>query len=170
MSALQRVPVPVARTRRILMLSAAMLLAACAAPRLAPVPGVQSWSGRLALIVDSQPPQSYSAGFDLRGSPAAGELLLTSPLGQALATVVWSADGAEIRQGEQVTRRASLAELSAELGGADVPVSALFGWLRGEQPQAQGWQADLSRHHEGRITARRSQPLPTADLRVVFEP
>jgi outer membrane lipoprotein LolB len=33
-----------------------------------------------------------------------------------------------------------------------------------------GWQADLTRQAEGRITARRSAPLPTAELRVVFQP
>jgi outer membrane lipoprotein LolB len=156
--------------QRLVVLSTALLLTACAAPRLAPVPGVQSWNGRLALIVDSNPPQSYAAGFDLRGTPAAGELLLISPLGQALANVVWSADGAEMRQGDRITRRASLDELATELRGAAVPVSALFGWLRGEQPKAQGWEADLSRHADGRITARRTQPLPSAELRVVFEP
>lgn len=156
--------------QRLVVLSTALLLTACAATRLAPVPGVQSWNGRLALIVDSNPPQSYAAGFDLRGTPAAGELLLISPLGQALANVVWSADGAEMRQGDRITRRASLDELATELGGAAVPVSALFGWLRGEQPKAQGWEADLSRHADGRITARRTQPLPSAELRVVFEP
>lgn len=156
--------------QRLVVLSTALLLTACAATRLAPVPGVQSWNGRLALIVDSNPPQSYAAGFDLRGTPAAGELLLISPLGQALANVVWSADGAEMRQGDRITRRASLDELATELGGAAVPVSALFGWLRGERPKAQGWEADLSRHADGRITARRTQPLPSAELRVVFEP
>jgi outer membrane lipoprotein LolB len=161
---------PREQTRRVLVIAATMLLAACAAPRVAPGPGVQSWSGRLALMVDSDPPQSYSAGFDLRGTPASGELLLTSPLGQALAAVVWSAEGAEMRQGDRITRRASLEELTTELGGAAVPVSALFGWLRGEQPQTQGWQADLSRHADGRIIARRSQPPPTAELRVVFQP
>jgi outer membrane lipoprotein LolB len=156
--------------RRLVVLSTALLLTACAAPRLAPVQGVQSWNGRLALIVDSAPPQSYAAGFDLRGTPASGELLLTSPLGQAVANVIWSATGAEMRQGDRITRRASLDELTAELGGAAVPVSALFGWLRGEQPQVQGWEADLSHHADGRITARRTQPLPSAELRVVFEP
>jgi outer membrane lipoprotein LolB len=87
-----------------------------------------------------------------------------------VANVIWSATGAEMRQGDRITRRASLDELTAELGGAAVPVSALFGWLRGEQPQVQGWEADLSHHADGRITARRTQPLPLAELRVVFEP
>ena len=48
--------------------------------------------------------------------------------------------------------------------------AALFGWLRGREGDVPGWQADLSRQGEGRISARRSTPLPTAELRVVFAP
>jgi len=151
-------------------LAAALLLAACASPPKSEVPGEATWSGRLALQVQSTPPQSFSAGFDLQGAPAAGELQLTSPLGNTVATVAWTADSAELRQGGQVTRRGNLDELTTELSGTAVPVAALFGWLRGEPVDVPGWQADLSRHSEGRITARRSTPLPTAELRVVFAP
>lgn len=152
------------------MFMSAMLLAACATPQRPAQPGEAVWSGRLALQVDSAPPESFSAAFDLRGAPAAGELQLTSPLGNTLATVVWTPESAELRQGGRVTRRGSLDELTTELSGAAVPVPALFGWLRGEQGDVQGWQADLSRRAEGRITARRSTPLPTAELRVIFQP
>lgn len=151
-------------------LAASALLAACATPQRTALPGDASWSGRLALQVDSTPPQSFSAAFDLRGAPSAGELQLTSPLGNTLATVVWTPESAELRQGGRVTQRGSLDELTAELSGAAVPVPALFGWLRGEQGDVPGWQADLSRQPEGRITARRSAPLPTAELRVIFQP
>jgi outer membrane lipoprotein LolB len=149
-------------------LLSAALLSACATPRPVALPGEAVWSGRLQ--VDSAPPQSFSAGFDLRGAPAAGELQLVSPLGNTLATVVWTPQSAELRQGGQVTRRGSLDELTTELSGTAVPVTALFGWLRGEQGEVPGWQADLTRQAEGRITARRSAPLPTAELRVVFQP
>ncbi len=60
--------------------------------------------------------------------------------------------------------------LSTDLGGTVVPVAALFAWLKGEPTEVDGWQADLSRHSEGRITARRPKPLPAAELRLVFEP
>lgn len=122
------------------------------------------------MTVQSDPPQSFSAGFDLRGTPSAGELQLTTPLGTSLATVVWSPGRAEMRQGGQVTRRGSLDELTTELSGTAVPVAALFGWLRGQADEVPGWQADLSRQAEGRITARRIAPVPTAELRVVVEP
>lgn len=148
----------------------AMTLAGCATSRPKASKGTSFWSGRLALTVHSEPPQSYSAGFELRGAPAAGELQLTSPLGTVLASVHWSPQGAELRQGVQLTRRPSLDELTADLGGTPLPVAALFGWLQGQTADASGWNADLSRHSEGRVVARRLQPLPTAELRLVFQP
>lgn len=156
--------------RWILLLATMALLSACATPQRAAQPGEDLWSGRLAMTVQSDPPQSFSAGFDLRGTPAQGELQLTTPLGTSLATVVWSPGSAEMRQGGQVTRRGSLEELTAELSGTPVPVAALFGWLRGRPDDVPGWQADLSRQPEGRITARRTSPAPSAELRVVVQP
>jgi outer membrane lipoprotein LolB len=152
------------------LLGSALVLGACATAPKPVQPGESAWNGRLALSVDSQPPQSFSAGFDLHGSPDAGELQLVSPLGNTLALVVWDATGAELRQGGQVTRRGSLDELTAELSGTAVPVAALFGWLKGQPGDVPGWQADLTRQPEGRVTARRTTPLPTAELRVVFQP
>lgn len=152
------------------LLAMVALLTACATPQRAVQPGEELWSGRLAMTVQTVPPQSFSAGFDLRGTPAQGELQLTTPLGTSLATVVWSPGNAEMRQGGQVTRRGSLDELTAELSGTPVPVAALFGWLRGRSDDVPGWQADLSRQPEGRITARRISPVPTAELRVVVQP
>lgn len=151
-------------------LLAAVLLAGCATPQRTALPGEEAWNGRLAIRVDSTPPQSFSAGFDLRGNPTQGQLQLTSPLGNTLASVAWTAAGAELRQGDQVTRRGSLDELTTELGGTALPVVALFDWLRGEPTEISGWQADLSRHAEGRVTARRLSPPPGAELRLVFEP
>lgn len=149
----------------------AILLAACAAPAARP-PGAEGrlWSGRLALTVYSEPLQSYSAGFELSGSPASGELQLTSPLGNVLALARWSPSGAEWRQGDQITRRASLDQLAAELGSAPLPFAALFGWLQGQPQAADGWTVDLSRQPEGRIVAQRLQPPPKAELRLVFQP
>lgn len=146
-----------------------ILLTACATPRPA-APGQAFWSGRMAVQVDSTPPQSFSSGFELSGQPEAGELVLTSPLGNAVGVVHWTPGLAEWRQGPQITRRSSLAELSAELAGTPLPVAALFAWLRGQPAEADGWQADLSQQREGRITARRLTPLPPAELRIVFEP
>ena len=156
--------------RHIAIATLAALLGGCAAPKVLTAPGVDAWNGRLALSVNSTPPQTYSAGFDLHGTPEVGELLLTTPLGTTLATVTWSPGRAEMTQGHQTTLRNSLSELSADLGGAAVPVTALFAWLKGQPTEVDGWQADLSRHAQGRVTARRLQPLPAAELRLVFEP
>jgi outer membrane lipoprotein LolB len=148
----------------------ALLVSGCAAPRAPAIMGESSWNGRLALSVQSDPPQSYSAGFDLRGSPTAGELLLATPLGTTLATVTWAPGRAEMVQGDRKTQKSSLDELAADLGGASIPVTAMFAWLQGRPAEVDGWQADLSRHADGRVTARRSQPPPTAELRLIFEP
>ncbi len=155
--------------RRAALLLCAGLLTACAAPR-PPAPGQASWSGRLAVQVDSQPPQAFSAGFDLSGSPEAGELALSTPLGNTVATVRWAPGMAELQQGGQITRRTSLDELGNELAGTALPVTALFAWLRGQPEAAGGWSADLSHQSEGRITARRHTPAPAAELRIVFQP
>lgn len=148
------------------------LIAACATPAL---PEGQfdtqtnQWSGRLGLTVASEPPESFSAGFELSGSPDAGELTLTSPLGSTLAVMQWRPGGAWLRQGEQARRYESLDTLVAQVTGAPLPVRALFGWLRGQPQSVPGWQADLSRLPEGRLTAQRQMPLPTAELRVVLD-
>ena len=149
---------------------ATLLLAACSTPPISPKGDNGPWSGRLALRIDSDPPQSISAGFELQGTPTTGSLQLHSPLGNTLAQVTWSPAGAELKQGSQSVRRATLDELTTDMGGTALPVQALFAWLQGRPQAAAGWQADLSRQAEGRITAQRLQPAPSAELRLIFQP
>lgn len=151
------------------LMASTLFLAACATPQSPVLPGESAWIGRLSLTVHSDPVQSVAAGFDLRGSPDSGTLLLTSPLGNAVARVEWSETVAEWRQGDQVIRKRNLEELTTELGGTALPVAALFAWLNGSALKVDGWHADLSRHGEGRITARRTHPLPNADLRLILQ-
>lgn len=146
------------------------LLSACATPKSVSIPGQDFWSGRLAVRIDSMPPQSFSAGFELRGSPENGELQLSSPLGNSLAQVVWTPLGAQLRQGESVTQFGSLDVLTTQLSGTALPVAAMFAWLKGQASSAAGWQPDLGSQAEGKITAVRSVPEPRAELRIVFEP
>ncbi len=151
---------------------ALLLMAGCAvkAPATAPVDAQASqWSGRLGLTVASEPPQSFSASFELSGSAEAGELSLTSPLGNTLAVMQWRPGEALLRQGEQARRYESVDALAQEVTGTPLPVRALFGWLRGQPQSVPGWQADLSRLPEGRLSAQRQMPLPTAELRVVLD-
>ncbi|MBD3892894.1 lipoprotein insertase outer membrane protein LolB [Hydrogenophaga sp.] len=152
-----------------------LLLVGCATPQRtsephSSLPAAPYWSGRLALQVHSDPPQSFSAAFDLSGSAQNGELLLSSALGQTLASVRWSEHGVELRQGDRLTLYPNLEDLATGLGASGLPLAALFEWLQGRAQQSLDWQVDLTRHAEGRLVARRSSPLPTAELRIVFQP
>jgi len=128
------------------------------------------WSGRISLQVQSEPAQSFSASFELKGRPERGELSLISPLGSVLGVLRWSPGEAVLDSGNgKIQRFASVDELMAQVTGAAVPLAALFAWLQGEPASASGWSADLSRHKEGRISAKRTEPAPQADLRVVLD-
>lgn len=128
------------------------------------------WTGRISLQVQSEPAQSFSASFELKGRSERGELTLISPLGNVLGVLRWSPGEAVLDSGGgKVQRFASVDELMAQATGAAVPIDALFAWLRGDNAAASGWSADLSRQKEGRISAKRSQPAPQADLRVVLD-
>lgn len=150
---------------------AAVLIAGCAHP-----PGADGqnearnpvWSGRISLQVHSDPPQAFFAGFELRGDPAQGELVLNSPLGNSLAVLRWAPGEAVLDSGGQVQRFASVDELIAKATGAAVPLPALFDWLAGTNTALNGWSADLSRQAQGRISASRTTPQPRAELRIVL--
>lgn len=156
--------------RRALLLACAMALAGCASAPRTVIGSTNFWSGRMALRVDSTPPQSFAAAFELQGNPEQGRLSLSTPLGTSLATLTWTPAGAEMRQGNAVTRRDSVDVLMAELVGAAVPLPALFAWMRGEALSVPGWQTDLTLREEGRLTARRVEPQPSAELRLIIEP
>lgn len=147
------------------------LLAACAqppAPKPSADPAMGAWSGRLSLQVDDAAAQSFSAGFELNGRPEQGQLIVLNPLGNVMATIDWSPGKAVLVDGGTRRESASLDALVQELTGSALPVSALFGWLRGEAVQVTGWEADLSRIDEGRLMAQRLAPPPQATLRVVL--
>lgn len=118
----------------------------------------------------SEPVQSFSASFELKGRAEQGELTLISPLGSILGVLRWAPGQAVLDSGNQkIQRFASVDELMERTTGAAVPLSALFAWLKGDSASAEGWSADLSRQPEGRISARRVLPAPEADLRVVLD-
>ena len=155
-------------------LLAAGLWSGCAhPPPPANAPTLNTWSGRLALVVqeplEAQPP-SFSASFTLHGTPQAGELLLFSPLGNTLARLHWSTSGAQLEEGTQVRHAADLDGLLTHLTGTALPIHALFDWLHQRPTAAAGWQVDLSGAAQGRISAQRLQPLPQATLRILLTP
>lgn len=154
-------------------LGSALLLAACAqTPQRVSVPAGQrtNWSGRLSLRVDSDPVQSMTAGFDLRGSAHSGELALYTPLGSTLARLVWAPGEAELQWNGQRRSFDSIEALTQHATGTALPIAGLFRWLSGEPAQVAGWSADLSNLDEGKLVARRSNPLPAVEMRLVFEP
>jgi len=161
-----------------LLLGAATLLAGCAtppptAPSAPPSAAAASapalWRGRLALRVQADEPSAYFASFELAGTAAAGSLLLFSPLGTTLAQLRWDGARATLLKDGQQRDYAALDELLAETTGAALPVAALFDWLQGRETAVTGWKADLSQLREGRLTARREQPRPTAELRIILD-
>jgi outer membrane lipoprotein LolB len=114
--------------------------------------------------------QSFSASFELKGRAETGELTLISPLGNILGVLRWSPGLALLDRGkENIQQFASIDDLMERTTGAAIPLTALFAWLQGTNATASGWSADLSRHGEGRVSARRTLPAPEADLRVVLE-
>lgn len=154
-------------------LFATILIAGCARP-----PGTigindpknSLWIGRISLQIQSEPAQSFSASFELKGRAERGELTLISPLGNVLGILRWSPLEATLDSGsQQVQRFSSVDALMAQATGAAVPLSALFAWLQGDNANVSGWSADLSRHSEGRILAKRAQPAPQAELRVILD-
>lgn len=161
-----------ARGIRWLLVCAVFLAAGCATPpRTSPGTGAATgpWSGRLALQVEDNQRQSFSAGFELQGSARAGELALYTPLGGTLAVLAWTPGSARLRANGQTRDFESVDALVAYATGAAIPIAALFDWLRGIDTPVAGWRADLSLLAQGRLSAQRLHPAPPADLRVVLE-
>lgn len=123
----------------------------------------------MSLRIDSQPAQTFSALFELRGAPQAGDLTLTSPIGNTLAQLHWSPGEALLRNGTETRRYDSVDALIEAATGAAIPVAALFGWLAGREDRVPGWRPDLSQVSTGKLQATRESPQPRADLRIVFE-
>lgn len=131
------------------------------------------WRGRLAVRIESDPaqfqPQTFAAGFELTGNAQTGELTLYTPLGTTAAALSWSAQTALMRTNGDIRSFASLDALIQQALGTELPVAALFAWLAGDNMSAAGWNADLSQRAHGRVTARRTEPAPVTELRLVLE-
>jgi len=131
------------------------------------------WRGRLALRFEAAQtqsgPQSFSTGFELSGNPQTGQLTLYTPLGTTAATLSWSSQNAVLQADGDTRYFASLDASIKEVLGTEIPVTALFAWLAGDNMAVAGWQADLSQHANGRITARRTEPGPPAEIRLILD-
>lgn len=137
---------------------------------------IPSWHGRLATQVEANPDdplsqrQSFSAAFELTGSPDAGELTFFTPLGSTAAAIRWTRQVATLESPGDTRSFAGLGPLIQNLLGTDIPVIALFAWLDGRGLQADGWEVDLAQFAQGKIIAQRRTPLPQAQLRLILEP
>lgn len=167
--------------RRGLCVAAASLLAACATPR-ATAPG-ELLAGRLAVRIDSTPPRSVSASFELSGTPRRGELVLSGPLGTTAAQAHWAPGEASLVSGGQRNEYPDLESLAVDALGERIPIAALFDWLRGRawpgaasQPRSDGeagfeqlgWQISLARWQDGWVEARR-QAAPVVTVRAKLD-
>lgn len=114
--------------------------------------------------------QSFSASFELSGTPQAGELRLITPLGSTLAVIRWAPQSAVLEAHGDSRSYAGLDALTQDLLGASVSAPALFAWLQGSTLAGSGWQVDLSEYPQGKVNAMRIDPLPQAHLRLILEP
>lgn len=135
-----------------------------------------TWGGRLSIKIeasDAASSRQTSAGFTLAGSANAGQLNLFTPLGTKAAEVIWGTGFATFSDGKTMQHFPSLEAALESATDVKIPANNLFDWLQGKQNKAFevgiGWEADLTRLSEGRITAIRLQPLPRIELRVVLE-
>jgi outer membrane lipoprotein LolB len=170
------------------LLASAALLAGCASVARAPADGAagESLSGRLSVQVEADagaPARSLSAGFELRGSPSAGRLDLSTPLGSVLAQARWSPTRVVLATPRGETEFTDLDALTREALGESLPVAALFDWLHGRPwPGAPsrpvsganadfeqlGWVVGLERFGDGLVSARRAS-APPATVRIKLD-
>ena len=172
------------RTAAAVWLLAASLLSGCATVGQRAPADAETLSGKLSVRVDAHaasPARSESGNFELKGTPAEGQLNLSSPLGTVLAQARWAGQRAWLTTSQGETAYRDLDTLTQEMLGEPLPVAALFDWLRGRpwpgaasQPvnsgsgfRQLGWSVDLARFDEGWIMAQRAQlPVVTVRARV----
>jgi outer membrane lipoprotein LolB len=136
-----------------------------------------SYQGRLSLRIASDPPQSLYAGFNLTGDAQTGDLTLNSPLGNSLAQLSWTPQSAVLKANNETKEYPSTSALIEHVTGTVIPLNALFDWMAGKDTPAEGWEIDLSAMKTAntsndtvqRFVAKRTSPLPTAELRVAID-
>lgn len=137
-----------------------------------PGEAVFSRQGRIAIRVDSEPPQSLSGAFTLSGNAHHGDLSLSTPLGSILAQLSWTPGQAVLKASGDTSHFTSTEALMQQATGTPLPLAALFDWLVGLNTPVAGWQTDLSQINNPdsqRLTAKRTAPLPEVELRIVLD-
>ena len=129
-------------SRRTAVLALSLLLGACATPvRERPA---QFWSGRLGLQVQSEPPQSLLASFELQGNPQTGALTLLNPIGGVLARLSWTPQQATLERGNERWTQPSVEALAQRASAGPE-----FGSSRDERPNPaahaeEGWKRAIA--------------------------
>jgi outer membrane lipoprotein LolB len=165
-------------------LLAGIIVAGCATVGQQAPAGSATLSGKLSVRVDATattPVRSESGNFELKGTPQAGQLNLSTPLGTVLAQARWAGKQAWLATSQGETAYPDLDTLTQEMLGERLPVAALFDWLRG-RPWAGapsrvseggfeqlGWTIDLARFNDGWVSARRAQ-APSVLVRARVDP
>ena len=133
---------------------------------------------------DANPVRNLSAAFELAGDTSSGRFDLNSPLGTTLARARWEPGRVSLRTPQGESEYPDLAALTREMLGEELPVAALFDWLRGRPwpgapstatlPPAEagfqqlGWVVSLANFADAWVTARREQP-PVVTVREKLE-
>jgi outer membrane lipoprotein LolB len=167
----------------------ALALAGCASAPTRPTdddPAARHYRGRLAVRVAGDESRSFSAGFELHGTPDRGRIALDSPLGLRLGEAAWRADRATLHAPDGTREFDSLESLSEELFGDSIPIEALFDWLAGHPyPEVAsrpldsttdtgfrqlGWDVRTTRlAADGLLIAERRTPAPVVTVRIKLD-
>ena len=140
-------------------------------PRQPALEQIGHWQGRLSLKVLQDPPEQFSANFEINGRPEQGELALYSPIGTTLAVARWSPDSAELLQGQKVQSFISIEAMTQQLTGNKLPLPELLSWLDHDGAALPGWtlKSETSPNSR-RVFAKRETPLPLLELTLVIDP
>jgi outer membrane lipoprotein LolB len=182
----------VSRLRLVLTAALVVILSACAvAPPAAVSARSDILSGRMTVRTDAvstnsasaEPPlaSALSAAFELSGNAERGGLDLNTPLGTTLARARWEPGIVTVNTPQGATTYPDLDAMTRALLGEDLPVAALFDWLRG-RPWAGapvtsgrsaaefaqlGWDVNLTQFSDSWVSARRAQkPAVTVRLKL----
>lgn len=143
-----------------LIAATSLLLAACITlgePReLPPRPERQTIAafdleGRLSV---KQGDKSYQTGIQWQHSEAQDRIFLTGPLGQGLAELERTPNGARLVTADQKVVAATDADsLARDLLGVDLPLTALPDWVLGRQNRLEGWRVEVLRYESDAANA-----------------
>ena len=89
---------------------------------------------RIDAVVGSGEPAAgrfMSAAFELSGNAQQGQLDLNTPLGTTLARASWQPGSVAVSTPQGASTYADLNAMTRALLGEDLPLAALFDWLRG---------------------------------------